>query len=280
MGRARPKARRLDSSPLLRCLVVGMLKERLSPQQVAARLVVDYPGRDDLRVSHETVYQALYVQGRGSLRHELGRAWRLRSGRARRQARSRLAAPLASKPWLEGAHISARPPQAQDRALPGHWEGDLLIGAGGRSAAITLVERSTRYVMVRPLWGPHDSATVAAHLTQMAGALPRELFQTLTWDQGSEMAQVASFTAATGIQVYFCDPHSPWQRGSNENTNGLLREFFPKGTDLYQYTPQEWAHAQHLLNKRPRKTLGWATPAEKLNELLQTHNNKPLALTP
>lgn len=137
-------------------LVVGMLKERLSPQQVAARLVVDHPGRDDLRVSHETVYQALYVQGRGRARHELGRAWRLRSGRARRQARSPLAVPLANKPWLEGAHISARPPQASDRALPGHWEGDLLIGAGGRSAAITLVERSTRYVMVRPLWGPHD----------------------------------------------------------------------------------------------------------------------------
>lgn len=219
-ARSRPKARRLQAAGALRREVVARLRLRHSPQQISRRLRRDFPNRQDMSVCAETIYQALYLQGRGSLRAELDDVEALRSGRARRRPRSRLAAPkAANKPWLDDAMIASRPADADDRAVPGHWEGDLIIGAGGRSAAITLVERSTHFLLIRRLLGEHDSTTVAQALAQMVQGLPAALRRTLTWDQGSETARVADFKTATGMDVYFCDPHSPWQRATNENTN-------------------------------------------------------------
>ncbi|WP_164719475.1 IS30 family transposase [Actinomyces howellii] len=279
-ARARPKARVLDSNDQLRALVVQGLRQRWSPQQISRRLAADHPERDDLRVSHETIYQSLYVQGRGTLRAELGRHYRLRTGRSRRVPRSALAGPLASRPWLADARISTRPAQVADRAVPGHWEGDLVMGAGNRTAMITLVERTTRLVLIAPLLTDHTATTVATVLETMIKGLPRSMARSLTWDQGGEMAQVARFRTATNLEVYFCDPHSPWQRGTNENTNGLIREFFPKGTDLSTYPLHAFEQAQHLLNTRPRQTLDWATPAEAFNRLLQkTEHDTTIALT-
>ena len=177
-------------------------------------------------------------------------------------------AAAANKPWLAGAMISSRPPAADDRAVPGHWVGDLIIGAGSRSAAITLVERSTRFVLIKRLPTRHDSPTVADELTRMVQDLPAALRRALTWDQGSEMARVADFTTATGMDVYFADPHSPWQRASNENTNGLIRQYLPKGTDLAAPSDEYYQRIHDELNTRPRKTLHWATPAQALNAFL------------
>ena len=194
--------------------------------------------------------------------------------------RSALAGPLASRPWLADARISTRPAQVADRAVPGHWEGDLVMGAGNRTAMITLVERTTRLVLIAPLLTDHTATTVATVLETMIKGLPRTMARSLTWDQGGEMAQVARFRTATNLEVYFCDPHSPWQRGTNENTNGLIREFFPKGTDLSTYPLHAFEQAQHLLNTRPRQTLDWATPAEAFNRLLQkTEHDTTIALT-
>lgn len=268
-ARSRPKTRRLQAAGELRREVVARLRQRHSPQQISRRLRQDFPDRQDMSVCAETIYQALYLQGRGSLRAELDDVVALRSGRARRRPRSRLAAPrAANKPWLADAMITSRPADADDRAVPGHWEGDLIIGAGGRSAAITLVERSTRFLLIRRLPDEHDSTTVAQALTQMIQGLPAALKRTLTWDQGSEMARVADFRTATGMQVYFCDPHSPWQRATNENTNGLIRQYLPKGTDLSAPNDDYYQHIQDELNTRPRKTLNWATPTEALNTFL------------
>jgi IS30 family transposase len=218
-----------------------------------------------MHVVHETVYQALYVQGRGESRREPARA--LRTGRARRkphrQAQQRQ--PRFSTPKVM---ISERPAEAEDRAVPGHWEGDLIIGKDGKSTIGTLVERATRYVMLLHLPGDHGAESVRNALVTAVQTLPSHLTRSLTWDQASEMGAHGAFTVATGIPLYFCDPASPWQRGSNENTNDLLRQYLPKGTDLSVHSREHLAAVAAELNDRPRKTLGWATPAERLLKLL------------
>ncbi|WGT47701.1 IS30 family transposase [Tessaracoccus lacteus] len=196
----------------------------------------------------------------------------LRSGRRQRIPQSKLPA-ASTRPWLVGHELSKRPAEVADRALPGHWEGDLVLGERHKTALITLVERTSRFTLIRRLPDDHGSTTVTDQLIEMAASIPAELRKTLTWDQGSEMAEHARFTMATDTKVFFCDPHSPWQRGSNENTNGLIRDFFPKGTDFATITDDQVAEAQYLLNIRPRQTLDWDTPAERLN---QNH----VALTP
>ncbi|WP_022882767.1 IS30 family transposase [Gryllotalpicola ginsengisoli] len=271
--RRRPKARKLDGHPELRAAVVRQLNQKFSPQQVAGRLPLLFAAREDMRVSHEAIYQSLYVQGKGALRHELTVHKALRSGRTGRVPQSKLP-PRSSRPWLDGARISDRPARAEDRAVPGHWEGDLVVGPGN-SGLITLVERSSRFALISRLPGMRDSETVIDGLTRMIQQLPHALFETLTWDQGSEMAQHAKFTIATGCAVYFADPHSPWQRGSNENLNGLIRDFYPKGTNFNTITDAEIAEMQRLLNMRPRMTLNYATPAERLDE----HIKSGVALT-
>ena len=262
----RPKARKLDRSPRLRAYVENHLMLHWSPEQISRRLEEDYPGDGEMRVSCETIYQALYVQGRGQLRDELGVRIALRSGRTRRRPRSKLPA-RSGKPWVEGREISARPPEAADRAVPGHWEGDLVVGGDRASCLITLIERRSRFLLMRRLLA-HDAETVEDKLVEMAASIPGELKRTLTWDQGSEMARVADFELATPFKVYFCDPRSPWERPSNENVNGLVREFFPKGTDFSEVTDGEVARVQWLLNNRPRKVLGWRFPSEVIQEVL------------
>lgn len=267
VARKRPKPMKLAAAGTLRAEVVRLLDDKFSPEQVSAELRQLYPGREDMRVSHEAIYQALYVQAKGCLRDELKAEKALRSGRTTRRSASRLG-PRSNRGWIGDAHISARPAEAEDRAVPGHWEGDLVIGTDGSSALITLAERTTRFVLIYRLGGRHDTNTVTTALTKMMQRFPDSLRRSLTWDQGSEMAQHASFTVATGCPVYFCDPHSPWQRGTNENTNGLVRDFFPKGTDFTTVTDEAVADAERLLNIRPRKTLGWAKPGIMMNELL------------
>jgi IS30 family transposase len=251
-----------------------------SPEQISHRLGVDFPDDESMRISHEAIYQALYVQGRGALRRELTAC--LRTGRALRVPRARSRARGKSFVTQE-ILISERPAEAEDRAVPGHWEGDLIIGLDS-SAIGTLVERSTRFVMLLPLPpmpghsdprtkdGPalagHGAEAVRDAIAAAITTLPEQLRRSLTWDQGSEMSQHAQLRIDTGLAVYFCDPHSPWQRGSNENTNGLLRQYFPKGTDLTRHTPEDLAAVATTLNSRPRKTLGWKTPAEALNDHL------------
>ncbi|WP_395244322.1 IS30 family transposase [Agromyces sp. MMS24-K17] len=264
--RSRPKTRKLDQDPRLRHAVIEGLSQRFSPQQIAGRLPVLFPGREDMRVSHETIYQALYVQGRGALRHELTVEKALRSGRADRKPQSKLPA-RTGRPWLDGARLTDRPAEVADRAVPGHWEGDLVVGPDN-SGIVTLVERQTRFVLLGRLPGTRESQTVTDVLAGMIEHLPAVLRKTITWDQGTEMARHATFTVATGCKVFFCDPHSPWQRGSNENTNGLIRDFYPKGTNFNSITDDELAQTQRLLNIRPRQTLHFHTPAERLDELI------------
>jgi IS30 family transposase len=263
--RARPKVGKIAGCPALRALVQAMLHARHSPQQISARLRRDFPDRSELHVCHETIYQALYVQGRGHLRRELAIA--LRTGRAiRRPHRSRdQRQPRFVQPMVM---ISQRPAEADDRAVPGHWEGDLIIGKDNGSAIGTLVERSTRYVLLVHLGAGRDAVSVRDGLLATIATLPAHLRRSLTWDQGTEMALHHQFSTAAGMPVYFCDPHSPWQRGSNENTNGLLRQYFPKGTNLAGHTREHLAAVAAELNGRPRKTLGWDTPAERLATLL------------
>ena len=267
----RPRTPRLAVGQPLRVIVVGMLEQRWSPEQAAARLRQDYPDRPEMHVSHETIYQAIYLQSRGNLRAELTRQVALRSGRVRRRATPVPAGAVRSRrPWVTDLHISTRPAEATDRAVPGHWEGDLVIGAGGDSAIVTLVERSTRYVMLGALPNSRVSEEVVGVLSTLIGRLPVELRRSLTWDQGVEMAQHAHFTVATDCPVFFCDPHSPWQRGSNENTNGLLRQYFPKGVTDFRTIDQDDLHAvARQLNGRPRKTLLWKTPAEALTRVVE-----------
>ena len=265
-GKARrPKVRKLDANPAARAYVVNHLMLNWSPEQISAKIAEDFPDDGGMRVSHETIYQALYVQGKEGLRHELGVQIALRSGRRRRKPQSKL--PARGKPWVEGREISARPPEAADRAVPGHWEGDLVVGGDMSSCLITLVERRSRFLLMSRLL-VHDAETVEERLERMVASIPGELKKTLTWDQGSEMAKVADFELATPFKVYFCDPHSPWERPSNENVNGLVREFFPKGTRFSEVTDEEVARAQWLLNNRPRKVLGWKFPAEVMQEVL------------
>lgn len=262
---ARPRARKLDADGRLRDYVLGKLALRWSPEEISRRVREDFPLDEGMRVSHETIYQALYVQGRGALRHELGVVEALRSGRRGRRPQSRL--PPRGKPWVEGRHISARPPEAADRAVPGHWEGDLVVGGDMRSCLITLVERRSRFTLASRLCA-HDAETVERRLEQMVARIPAELRASLTWDQGSEMARVADFVQATDFKVYFCDPHSPWQRPTNENTNGLIRQFFPKGTRFDRVTDEEVEEAVWLINNRPRKVLGWRLPSEVMRDVL------------
>lgn len=264
----RPKVSKLALEGELREYVIAGLKQRWSPEQISARLVEEFPDRPEMRVSHETIYQSLFVQARGQFRKDL--TTYLRSGRAAR--RPQRAEDEAGRPrGIVGMiNISQRPAEIEDRAVPGHWEGDLIMGAHNRSAIVTLVERSTRYVLLARIDGRHDAPTTCTALTKAIAWLPVELRRSLTWDQGREMADHAEFTIATDVAVYFCDPHSPWQRGSNENTNGLLRQYFPKGTDLSSFTQDDLDAVARQLNGRPRKTLMWKPPAEKLNELVAT----------
>lgn len=261
----RPKARKLESCARLRAYVAERLVLHWSPEQISERIALEFPDDEEMRVSHETIYQALYVQGRGALRHELGVRAALRTGRAGRRPRSKL--PARGRPWVEGSSISERPPEAEDRSVPGHWEGDLVIGGDMSSCLVTLVERRSRFLLMSRLTA-HDADTVEERLERMVAGLPAELSRTLTWDQGSEMAKAAAFELATGFRVYFCDPRSPWQRPSNENTNGLIREFFPKGTRFDEVSDEEVARVQWLLNNRPRKVLDWRMPAEVMQEVL------------
>jgi IS30 family transposase len=256
--------------PVLWEIVKGNLVQRWSPVQIARRLRREFPDRPECWVSHETIYQAIYFQARGGMRQELARQVALRSGRSARRAQSRaVSAGRSRKPWVVDFHVSTRPAEAEDRSVPGHWEGDLLLGARGSSAIITLVERATRYVMLGALPDSRVSDAVIEVLTALMRRLPAELRKTLTWDQGSEMAGHARFTLATDCQVYFCDPHSPWQRGSNENTNGLLRQYFPRShTDFRTISQDQLDTIARELNGRPRETLNWHNPAEALNELL------------
>jgi IS30 family transposase len=259
----RPKPRKLTECPRLQVAVEEKLLLWWSPGQISRWLVRAYPDDEEMRVSHETIYQSLFVQGRGALRKELWRS--LRTGRAIRRPQGR---PKSTKGKIRDmVMISERPAEVADRAVPGHWEGDLIIGTRNSSIG-TLVERQTRYVM---LFHPQDSTaeSVRVALTDTIKKLPEHLWKSLTWDQGKEMAQHTQFTVDTGVQVYFCDPKSPWQRGSNENTNGLLRQYFPKGTDLSKHTQHALDQAAYSLNTRPRQTLGDMTPSEKLAEVLQ-----------
>ena len=263
----RPKPAKLAVNGELREWVVSKLELRWSPEQVSVRLKAEFPGRPEMRVSHEAIYQSIYVQGRGALRRDL--AARLRTGRALRKPRRAEGGERRGKiPGM--VMITERPPEADDRAVPGHWEGDLIIGRGGRSAIGTLVERSTRFTMLLHLAGGYGADQVAEAMSEAAAGLPQSLRRSLAWDQGREMAAHAKVTMAAGLPVYFCDPHSPWQRGTNENTNGLLRQYFPKGTDLSVHGRERLQAVADELNGRPRKTLGWATPAEALAEFLDS----------
>ncbi|WP_456302563.1 IS30 family transposase [Streptomyces tendae] len=263
--RPRPKTGKIGHNPELRDFIQDHLTMRWSPEQICQALRARFPDRPEMHVTHETVYQALYVQGRGELRRELTRS--LRTGRARRRPQ-RQAHKRTSRAIKDMVLISERPAEAADRAVPGHWEGDLIIGKDGRSAIGTLVERATRYVMLVHLPAGHSAIATRNALATTVQTLPPHLWRSLTWDQGPEMAAHKAFTIATDIPVYFCNPASPWQRGSNENTNGLLRQYFPKGTDLSAHTPEHLQTVAAELNSRPRKTLGWETPAERLAKLL------------
>ena len=260
----RPKPAKLAASPRLRCAVVAMLERRFSPQQISARLRREFPDDREMRIAPETIYQSLYVQTRGRLRRDLTRY--LRSARAKRKPRR---PPTGQGRIPAMVSISERPAEIEDRAVPGHWEGDLIVGQANRSFIGTLVERHTRYVMLTRLGTDARADTVSAKIAEQIVRLPEHLRLSLTWDQGPEMARHADFTVATGVKVYFCDPHSPWQRGSNENTNGLLRQYFPKGTDLAVHDQADLDRIAAELNRRPRQTLDWHTPAEKMTELLR-----------
>jgi len=255
----RPKPAKLAVDSRLCREVERGLHAKWSPQQIAARLICDYPDDLDMRVSHETIYKTLFIQARGALRKELTTC--LRTGRAQRRPQMRMEQSGAGR-LRNMILISDRPPEIEDRAVPGHWEGDLIIGKGGRSAIGTLVERSSRYVVLLHLPHGRTAEDVRAALTRQVSKLPAELRRTLTWDQGKEMADHVRFSTDTHMDVYFCDPHSPWQRGSNENTNGLLRQYFPAKADLSVHSAADLNAVARELNNRPRQTLGWMKPSE------------------
>jgi IS30 family transposase len=256
--------RRLDHPPL-REKVFELLRADWSPKQIAAMLPVMFPDDEAMRVSHETIYQALYVQTKGQLKKDL--TDHLRTGRRNRRSHGYNSVRGAMK-IPDDIKISSRPAEVADRAVPGHWEGDLMLGAVSKGAVITLVERSSRFVMLAPLPGRRTAEITRLALIEMVAKLPVELRKSITWDRGSEMAQHAQFKIETGVDVYFADPHSPWQRGTNENTNGLLRQYWPKGADLTGVTQAECDDVALRLNTRPRMTLGWQTPGQALNERL------------
>jgi IS30 family transposase len=267
-GRTAPRAAKLATNLRLRAEVQARLERHESPEQVAGRLKVDFPDEPEMRVSHETIYQSLYVQARGGLKRELTAF--LRTGRSMRQPRRRQGERRARIPDM--VMISQRPPEVEDRAVPGHWEGDLILGSTASASAIgTLVERTTGFTMLLHLPDNHGALAVQDALVAKMLTLPEQLRRSLTWDQGSEMARHAQIAEATGLEIYFCDPHSPWQRGTNENTNGLLRQYLPKGSDLTFYGPGMLDNIAAELNSRPRKRHAFKTPAEMLNELLSAN---------
>lgn len=265
MMRLRPKQRRLESCPRLHDAVKDGLEREWSPEQISKRLLKDHPDDPEMRVSHETIYECLYLQARGELRTDLKVA--RRQGRARRVPRSRTT--VARGTIRDVVNISERPAEAGDRAVPGFWEGDLIIGKGNKSQIATLVERATRFVLLVKIPYDRNADRVASHLSRKMESLPDFMKKSVTWDQGKEMARHADFTVRTGMPVYFCDPHSPWQRGSNENTNGLLRQYFPKGTDLSLHSQAELDRIAAHLNDRPRKTLDYRKPVEVYDEMLR-----------
>jgi IS30 family transposase len=260
----RPKPGKLAVNEKLHEEVQTRLLDKLSPEQIALRLPLEFPDDVEMRVSHETIYQSIYVQGNGNLRRELHQC--LRTGRALRKPRRR--ADARRTRIRDMVNISERPPDVADRAVPGHWEGDLMLGAEGKSAIGTLVERTTRFVMLLHLPENHGAVAVQEAIVAKMVELPAVLRKTLTWDQGIEMANHAAIAAATELDIYFCDPHSPWQRGSNENTNGLLRQYFPTRTSLAGFSQRELNAVARELNERPRKTLNWVSPLEALNEVV------------
>jgi len=253
----RPRAGKLARSPRLRIVVERWLARRWSPQQIAHRLPLAYPADSSMRVSHETIYRSLFVQARGALRRELTRY--LRTGRTQRRARTR---PTRTGRLRDLVLLADRPAEAADRAVPGHWEGDLILGRAGRSAIGSVVERRSRYVLLLRLPHGRTADQVRRVLAARMTTLPVQLRRTLTWDQGKEMAEHMQFRVETGIPIYFCDPRSPWQRPTSENTNGLLRQYFPKNTDLSTYTQADLDAVARELNGRPRQTLAWSKPAE------------------
>jgi IS30 family transposase len=259
----RPKENKLARNPRLLAVVEAGLVKRWSPGQISAKLRVDYREDLEMRISPETIYLSLFVQSRGELRRDL--TAQLRTGRKTRKPQGRVENRGRIKDMI---NISQRPAEVHDRAVPGHWEGDLILGAHGRSAVATLVERQTRFVMLAHLGTDKTTGNVVEALKTRICDLPEHLIRSLTWDQGIEMRAHQRFTVDTGVQIYFCDPHSPWQRGSNENTNGLLRQYLPKGTDLAVHDQAALDQIAAQLNGRPRQTLGWKNPAEKMAELL------------
>jgi IS30 family transposase len=272
----RPKKAKLLTHPPLRDYVQAKLAgvERWSPEQIARRLPIDFPDDERMRVSHETIYQSIYVQGRGALRRELATC--LRTGRALRKPQRR---PEERRGRIKDmVMISERPAEVADRAVPGHWEGDLIVGKNGKSAIGTVVERSTRFLLLLHLTD-QTAETVREAIAARMLTLPEALRRSLTWDQGRELAEHVQLRIDTDLDVYFCDPHSPWQRGTNENTNGLLRQYYPKSTDLSVHSPDDLADVEDGLNGRPRKTLGFHTPAEAFAELLSTAQTIGVATT-
>lgn len=260
----RPKLGKLACLQRLRREVQTRLDQQHSPEQIAVRLRRDFPDDPEMWVSHETIYQSIYVQGRGQLRRELHRC--LRTGRALRRPQRRATERRGRIPGM--VNISERPPEVADRAVPGHWEGDLIVGTASKSAIGTLVERTTRFVMLLHLPDDHGAEAVQDAIVEKMTQLPGHLRRSLTWDQGKELSNHLAIAQAAALDIYFCDPHSPWQRGSNENTNGLLRQYFAKGTDLSVFPADYLDYVATKLNTRPRKTLSWKTPAEALDELL------------
>jgi len=258
----RPKPTKLAQNPVLCARVAQDLVALWSPEEISGRLAREFPDDPEMQVSHETIYKTLYVQGRGELAKELHRC--LRTGRARRKNRGRVAHSRIPDP----VPISQRPPEVGDRAVPGHWEGDLLMGSKSYSSIATLVERTSRYTVLVPLPEGHTAPEVRDALVAAIRRLPEQLVETLTWDRGPEMAQHAGFTVDTGVQVYFCDPRSPWQRPTNENTNGLLRQYLPKNTNLKAVSVERLDEIAASLNTRPRKTLDYMTPLEVFSQLV------------
>ncbi|XAS69620.1 IS30 family transposase [Micrococcaceae bacterium Sec5.7] len=270
----RPKASKFDDLELA-SLVQAKLCVKWSPEQISDHLATTFPDRAEMQVCPETIYQALYVQGRGHLRTDLHQ--HLRTGRAVRRPRRPTGKRAGKIPDM--ILISERPAEVADRAVPGHWEGDLVLGSNCRSAIATLVERQTRFTMLVHLPDDHGAVAVRDGLLARIKTLPEHLCKSLTWDQGTELAQHRQITMATNMDIYFCDPHSPWQRGTNENTNGLLRQYFPKGTDLSVHSPERLLEVAAELNARPRKTLGGITPAQAMERLLFEPEKPAVATT-
>jgi len=272
---SRPKTAKLAKNAALRDLVQAKLVKKLSPEQISRQLRKQFPDDAEMQVSHETIYQSIYVQGRGALRREL--AICLRTGRALRRPHRKSHERRGRIPNM--INISERPAEVEDRAVPGHWEGDLIVGKYGRSAIGTLVERKTRYLMLLHLPNGQTAEEVEKAMVAATKRLPQTLWKSLTWDQGSEMTNHAKISVATNLEIYFCDPAKPWQRGSNENTNGLLRQYFPKGTDLSVHSPEHLEFVSDEMNQRPRKTLDWLEPREVLAQLLSESPTQPLVAT-